>query len=146
MLWSKEKGTSSVFEFGMNPCIISHLVKKDILDAAFYFLSKSEFEDLDKKKIEVYVKQMNFRKLTQATGLHTIHSTEKDTQYLDCPPKDSRNNLYNTWGCRGFITEQMVPMKVARGSHENLSSEDFPRLRDATMISSWGPAYLNTGN
>jgi len=44
-LWNKEKGTFSIFEFGMNPAIISHLVKKGIVEAACYFLSQNDFDD-----------------------------------------------------------------------------------------------------
>lgn len=144
-LWNKRNGTSSVFEFGMNPGLISHLVKKGIVEAAVYFLNRDDFDDLNKKKIEFYLQENNFPKLAQELGLHTIHSTEKDTQYLIDPPKDTKTKLYNTWSCRGLITEQMVPIQVARGSHEDPYSEDFPRLKNGTIISSWGPAYLHTG-
>ena len=38
-LWNTKEGATAVFEFGMNPGLISHCVKKGILDAAEYFCS-----------------------------------------------------------------------------------------------------------
>ena len=145
-LWNREKGTSSIFEFGMNPGVISHFAKKGLLEAAEYFLTRADWTDLNKEKIRKYASEKNFPKLAQEMGLHTIHSTEQDTQQLLKRPEDLKTKLYNTWSCRGLITEQLVPMQVACGSHEDLESEDFPRLRNNTLISSWGPGYLHSGN
>ena len=143
-LWNKDKGPTSLFEFGMNPGLVSHLTKKGLIDAANYFLTRIDWTDIDHISINKYLKQSNFPKLAQIMGLHTIHSTEQDCQYLDINPTNSKTKLYNTWSCRGLITEQMVPMQVARGSHEDEYSKDFPRIRNGTLISSWGPAYLHS--
>ena len=144
-LWNRESGTSSIFEFGMNPGVISHFAKKGLLDAAEYFLTRKDWTDLNHDKIRKFASEKNYTKLAQEMGLHTIHSTEQDTQKLLKKPEDLKTKLYNTWSCRGLITEQLVPMQVARGSHEDLHSEDFPRLRNNTLISSWGPGYLHSG-
>jgi homospermidine synthase len=36
-LWNSEKGTTSVFEHAFNPGLISHIVKKGIIDASSTF-------------------------------------------------------------------------------------------------------------
>jgi len=37
----------------------------------------------------------------------------------------------------------MIPIQVAKGSHEDAEGgEDFPRVRDNSVIMSWGPSYL----
>jgi len=91
-LWNKTKGPSSVFEFGMNPGIISHLVKKGIIDAAKYFLNSNGFEDLNKTKIEKYLNKKNFSKLSQERNyilfipqkkIHSIYSIILLTQNIN---------------------------------------------------------------
>jgi homospermidine synthase len=143
--WSPNKGTTSIFEHGMNPGLISHFAKKGVIDAANYFLSRSDWTDLNREKIAKYVKEKNFPKLAQELGLHTIHCSEVDNQWVPNPPKDLKTKFYNTWSCRGFLTEGMVPIQVARGSHEDEKSEELPRLRNGSLIMSWNPSCYYWG-
>jgi len=55
-------------------------------------------------------------------------------------PSDIKTKFYNTWSCRGFLLEGFVPIQVARGSHENEETEDFPVVRNGTCIMSWAPS------
>lgn len=144
--WNPNKGTTSVFEHGMNPGLISHFVKKGLVEAAQYFLTRKDWTDLDHKKIEKYLSEKNYPKLAQAMGLHTIHCSENDNQWVTNPPKDLRTKFYNTWSCRGFLTEGMVPIQVARGSHEDAESKEFPRVANGTTIMSWAPSRHYWGN
>jgi len=142
--YDKEKGTTAVLEHGMNPGLISHFAKKALLDAAEYFLSKKDekgWEDLAFDLIKKYLTEKNFPKLAQAMGLHTIHCSEIDNQFVTNPPKDYLKTFYNTWSCRGFLTEALIPIQVAKGSHETEESEEFPSVRDNTVIMSWAPSY-----
>ena len=86
------------------------------------------------------MKNRNYAKLAQAIGLHTIHCSEKDDQIMKNTPIDVRNKFYNTWSCRGFLTEGMVPIQVARGSHEDKENKEFPRVRHDTFIMSYAPS------
>jgi homospermidine synthase len=141
--WNANQGTTSVFEHGMNPGLISHFAKKGLLDAARFFLTKrneEELKDLDFDLIEKVSKEKNYPKLAQALGLHTIHCSEVDNQWVKEPPSDLKKKFYNTWSCRGFLTEGLVPLQVAKGSHEDNYSEEFPRVRENTCIMSWGPS------
>jgi len=144
-LWKPHVGVTSVIEHGMNPGLISHFAKKGILDAAEYFLRNKNdkgWSDLDFNLIEKYLKEKNYPKLAQAMKLHTIHCSEIDTQYCKDKPIDTHLKFYNTWSCRGFFTEAMIPIQIAKGSHEDSSSEEFPRIRDNTIIMSWAPSYF----
>ena len=146
--WDTMKGTTTVMEHGMNPGLISHFSKKGIIDAARFFLQQKKnesFSDLNFEKIEKYLMEKNFPKLAQALGLHTIHCSEVDNQWVNPPPKDCKSKFYNTWSCRGFFTEALIPIQIAKGSHEDEYSEVFPRVRDNSCIMSWGPAYLYKG-
>lgn len=147
--WKTGSGTSSIFEHGMNPGLISHFAKKGIYDAASYFLEKKdakEFSDLNFDLIKKYLTEKNYAKLAQAIKLHTIHCSEKDDQFIIDPPKDTKEKFYNTWSCRGFLTEGMVPIQIARGSHEDENSEEFPRVQNGKLIMSWAPSNHYWGN
>jgi len=141
----KTKGTTSLFEMGMNPGLISHFAKKGLFDAANYFIqNKNQFSDLNFDKIQTYLKEKNYPKLAQELGLHTIHCSEMDNQYVvdwvKNPPKDLKTKLYNTWSSRGLLNEGLVPIQVARGSHEDKENKLFPRVFNNTCIMSHHPS------
>jgi homospermidine synthase len=138
--WMPDKGVTTVFEHGMNPGLISHFAKDGLLNAAKYFLTRKDWTDIDHKKIEKYLSDKNYPKLAQAMGLHTIHCSEHDNQSVLDPPKDLKQKFYNTWSCRGFLTEGMVPIQIAQGSHEDETSQELPRLKDNSVIMSWAPS------
>lgn len=138
--WNNNVGVTSVFEHGMNPGLISHFAKKGLLDAAHYFIKRKDWSDLDHQLIEKYLNEKNYPKLAQAMGLHTIHCSEYDDQYIKNPPENLKTKFYNTWSCRGFLTEGMVPIQIAQGSHEDLISEEFPRINNNTIIMSRTPS------
>jgi homospermidine synthase len=143
--WDTQKGTTTVLEHGMNPGLVSHFSKKGLIDAAKFFLTQKDntsYSDLDFKLIDKFSKEKNYPKLAQALGLHTIHCSEVDNQWVNPPLKDTRTKFYNTWSCRGFFTEALIPIQVARGSHEDKDGEEFPRVRDGSCIMSWAPSYL----
>lgn len=138
--WNSSQGLTTVFEHGMNPGLISHFAKNGLLKAAEYFLSRKDFRDLDHHEIEKYLQEKNYPKLAQSMGLHTIHCAEYDDQYITNPPKDIKSKFYNTWSCRGFLTEGMVPFQIAQGSHEDIHSEKYPRLNNNSLIMSKAPS------
>jgi homospermidine synthase len=146
--WRIGTGTTAVIEHGMNPGLISHFSKKALLDAAYYFMMKCSdpnYNDLDFKLIEKHLKEKNYPKLAQALGLHTIHCSEIDDQWVNPIPKDVKTKFYNTWSCRGFLTEALIPIQVSCGSHETIQHKEFPVVKDGTCIMSWGPSYLYEG-
>ena len=146
-IWNCSKGATSVFEHGFNPGLISHFVKKGLIEAANYFLKyKKDFNDLNFEVIQIYLIEKNYTKLAQALGLHTIHCSEIDNQTLADSPKDTRSKFYNTWSCRGFLTESLVPIQVAKGSHEDKENEEFPRINEKSVIMSWAPSKNYSGN
>ena len=142
-IWNPNLGPTSVFEHGMNPGLISHFVKKGILDTAEHFLankSDQSFSDLNFSLIKKYLAEKNYTKLAQELGLHTIHCSEVDNQWVTNPPTDRKEKFYNTWSCRGFLTEGLVPIQVVKGSHEDEENHQFPSIRDNTCFTSWTPS------
>ena len=146
--WDTQKGPTTVMEHGMNPGLISHFTKKGLMDSAHYFLQHKHdlsYNDLDFDLISKYVNETNYPKLAQALGLHTIHCSEVDNQRVKPAPMDAKVKFYNTWSCRGFFTEALIPIQIARGSHEDKDSDEFPRVRNNSCIMSWAPSYLYRG-
>lgn len=47
----------------MNPGLISHCVKKGIVDATNFYLADPKATDLDKKALEKWLAEMNYTKL-----------------------------------------------------------------------------------
>jgi homospermidine synthase len=131
----------------MNPGLISHFAKKGLLDAAKHFLEE-EFSDINKNEVEKYLTTRNYPKLAQALGLHTIHCSESDNQIIsdDEYPTDSKEVLYNTWSCKGLLNEGLIPIQIARGSHEDIQNKELPRVYDNKLIMSWAPAIHYSAN
>jgi homospermidine synthase len=138
--WDDKKGVTTVFEHGMNPGLISHFAKNGLRAAAEYFLTRRDWTDIDHQLIEKFLLEKNYPKLAQAMGLHTIHCSEHDNQFVTNPPTDLKSKFYNTWSCRGFLTEGMVPFQIAQGSHEDTESQEFPRLNNNSVIMSKCPS------
>jgi homospermidine synthase len=151
-LWNKEgKGATSVFEHGMNPGLISHFVKKGLLDAAKFFIENKTNENFSKKnfdfeKIQKFKEEKNYPKLAQALKLFSVHCAETDNQtIIGRTMDDVLEKFYNTWSCRGFLTESLVPIQVSFGSHEDKEqNQRFPRVNDK-MIMSWTPSRFYSG-
>lgn len=61
--WSPKSGTTSIFEMGMNPGLISHCVKKGLEDAAAFYIRDPKAVDLDKVALERWLGEKNHSKI-----------------------------------------------------------------------------------
>ena len=77
--WKNKKGATTVMDHGANPGLVSHFTKQALIDIAEKILREKP-QDPRKKQLEVYLKDQNFPKLAQTTGVKTIHISERDTQ------------------------------------------------------------------
>ncbi len=147
--WNKEQtGTTTVFQHGMNPGLISHFMKKGLFDAAKYFLdnrAKEKFSNFDYEKIKKYLNEKNYPKLAQALKLFSVHCAESDNQTVEETLENVSEKLYNTWSGRAFISEALVPINVCCGSHEDRETNDYLPRVDGKMILSWNPARFYLG-
>ncbi|CAD8110027.1 unnamed protein product [Paramecium primaurelia] len=135
--WSK--GPTALLETGFNPGIVSHCVKRGLEDCAKHYIENSQ-RDYNLNDLRKYLNQKNHSKLAQALGVHTIHCSETDNQLMSEIPKDVKTKFYNTWSCRGFLTEGLVPIQVARGSHEDTHIPNCYTIRDGKTIVSKIPS------
>jgi homospermidine synthase len=66
--------------------------------------------------LKTYLKDKNFPKLAQLTGVKVIHISERDTQITDQPKQV--NEFVNTWSIEGFFEEGVAPAELGWGTHE----------------------------
>ncbi|CAD8210363.1 unnamed protein product [Paramecium octaurelia] len=135
--WSN--GPTALLETGFNPGVVSHCVKRGLEDCAKHYLENPQ-QDHDLGNLRKYLKEKNHSKLAQVLGVHTIHCSETDNQLMAEIPQDLKTKFYNTWSCRGFLTEGLVPIQVARGSHEDMQIPNCYTIRDGKTIVSRKPS------
>jgi len=100
-----------VFEFGMNPGLISHFVLKGLLDVCKLVLQNKEDAELAQ-----YVENREFAKIARHLGVEVIHCSEIDNQVAKIQIDDDM--FVNTWSCVGFLDEGLKAPEIGWGTHE----------------------------
>ena len=102
---SKDAPTA-VLTHGANPGLVSHLVKRALLNVA---------QDVG-LETKVPATREQWAKLAQALDIKVIHVAERDTQVSKDPKKP--NEFVNTWSVDGFVSEGAQPAELGWGTHE----------------------------
>ena len=113
--WST-KGPSAVIEHGANPGLISHWVKKGLLDIASKMLADGLATGAEAEAIRSCVQERSFNRLAQRLGVKVIHCSERDTQITDQPKQV--DEFVNTWSIEGFREEGVATAEMGWGTHE----------------------------
>ncbi len=113
--WANKKGATAVVEHGANPGLVSHFTK-DALSGIAEKILQTKPKDSRRKDLEKALRQKNFAKLAQLTGVKVIHISERDTQ-IASKPKEV-NEFVNTWSVEGFREEGIAPAEMGWGTHE----------------------------
>lgn len=101
-----------ILEHGANPGLVSHLVKKALIDLSQHLETK-QLLPTDSKE---YLEKQNFPYLAYSLGIKVIHVSEKDSQIISRPKRP--DEFINTWSVDGLYKEGMAPAEVGWGSHE----------------------------
>ncbi|MBK9520226.1 MAG: homospermidine synthase [Rhodocyclaceae bacterium] len=109
------RGTTSVLAHGANPGIVSHLVKRALLNMA---------RD-EGRPIEVPVTRLAWAQLSQSLGIRVIHVAERDTQIPTM--RKVAGEFVNTWSIDGLVGEGLQPAELGWGSHEKQFPDDGER-------------------
>ena len=109
--WSKT-GPTAIVEHGANPGLVSHLVKRSMLDIAARALKDGKAAP----GVEVAAANEDFPTLAHKLGVKVIHIAERDTQISDKPKQV--NEFVNTWSVEGFYEEGIAPAEMGWGTHE----------------------------
>jgi homospermidine synthase len=112
--FKNKKIPTIILEHGANPGLVSHLVKKALIDMCNYL------KEQKKVTSEVFdlIKDNAFPELAKTLGVKVIHISEKDTQISRFPKKS--NEFTNTWSVDGLYSESLIASELGWGSHEKL--------------------------
>jgi len=134
------QGPTAVLTHGANPGLVSHFVKRALLDIA--------------RDTRVKVPKPDTREqwaaLAEKLGIKVIHVAERDTQ--KAVPAKRHGEFVNTWSVDGFTGEGCQPAELGWGSHEKHFPHDGRRHKfgsgcaiylqrpgASTRVRSWTP-------
>lgn len=100
------RGPTALVTHGANPGLVSHLVKRALLNIA---------KDVG-LEIAVPATRGQWATLAQQLGIKVIHVAERDTQVANVPKRV--DEFVNTWSIDGFVGEGCQPAELGWGAHE----------------------------
>jgi homospermidine synthase len=111
-------GPTSVTAHGANPGLVSHFVKRALLDIArdTGLLVAAPPPAADRAA---------WASIAQRLGIKAIHIAERDTQVGDRPKRPGE--FVNTWSVDGFVGEGCQPAELGWGTHETALPPDARR-------------------
>jgi len=121
------KGPTAILTHGANPGLVSHFVKRALLDIA---------RDTGKGSAEPKTRA-EWSSLAQGLGVKVIHIAERDTQVATVPKRPGE--FVNTWSVDGFVSEGQQPAELGWGTHER----HFPPDGSRHSFGSGCAIYLN---
>ncbi len=137
-----------ILEHGANPGLVSHFVKKGLVDIAEALL-KNNPENAS--FIEQAIRDNQFAELASLLSVKTIHISERDTQITNVPRE--KNEFINTWSVMGLYEEGVAPAELGWGTHEQSLPEGAYMHKEGplnqicinkmgmdTWIKSWTPS------
>jgi homospermidine synthase len=124
---SAKSTPTAVLTHGANPGLVSHLVKRALLNIA---------ADTGLKAGRPAGREQ-WAALARDLGVKVIHVAERDTQVADRPK--AMNEFVNTWSVDGFVSEGAQPAELGWGTHER----HFPADGGRHKAGSGCAIYLN---
>lgn len=109
--WSTP-GATAIVEHGANPGMVSHLVKKALVDIA----ERAVRDSIAPAGVEQALADEAFNELARLLTVKVIHISERDTQVTDVPKK--WGEFVNTWSVEGLYEEGVAPAELGWGTHE----------------------------
>ncbi len=99
-------GPTAVIAHGANPGLVSHFVKKALVNLA---------KDSGMGKVRPATRE-GWGELARDLGVKVIHIAERDTQVSPRPKEVGE--FVNTWSIDGFVSEGSQPAEMGWGTHE----------------------------
>lgn len=121
-----QRAPTAVLTHGANPGLVSHFVKRAMLNIAGDIgLDHENPKNRD-----------DWGNLAKRLNVKVIHIAERDTQVSNVPKEP--NEFVNTWSIDGFVSEGSQPAELGWGSHER----NFPRDGKRHDFGSMAAIYL----
>ncbi len=108
-------GPTALITHGANPGLVSHFVKRALLDLA-------RDTGLD---TTMPTDRAGWGALARRLSVKVIHIAERDTQVANIPKQ--RDEFVNTWSVDGFVGEGCQPAELGWGTHETAWPADAAR-------------------
>jgi len=112
---------TAVLDHGANPGLISHFVKKGLVDITKKIIKDRATTKKEVKTLKELFRQKDFPRLAMKLGVKVIHCSERDTQ-ISNKPKET-DEFVGTWSIEGLREEGTAPAEMGWGTHE----KEFPR-------------------
>jgi len=149
--WGSNAGPSAVVEHGANPGMVSHLVKRALVDITTDLSSKNSKTSKYARAYDL-AKAGKFAEAARIINIQAIHIAERDTQISSIPRQVGE--FVNTWSVDGLYEEGIAPAELGWGTHERtlprnawVHEDDGPRNQICiarpgmeTWVRSWVPA------
>lgn len=136
-------GPTAITAHGANPGLVSHFVKKALLDIA-------RDVGMPVGSPPSAMDRAAWARMAEALGIKVIHIAERDTQIGVLPKKPGE--FVNTWSVDGFVGEGCQPAELGWGTHERHFPSDghrhgfgcdaaiyLDRPGASTRVRSWTP-------
>jgi homospermidine synthase len=140
--WKSDR-TTAVLEHGANPGLVSHFVKRGLLDITDKLLKDNLLPKEKFAKIDSLISAGNFAGLSLELDIKAIHCSEKDSQQQTFPK--ARDEFVGTWSIESFVEEAVSAAEIGWGTHEKELPKKIikPRmgLKNQVVIRQFG---LNT--
>lgn len=107
---------TAVCDHGTNPGLISHFVKRGLLDIAAQAMREPDTTRTARQRLERCLAQNAFGELARELGVKVIHCSERDTQRAAQPV--APDEFVNTWSVEGLWEEAIAPSEIGWGTHE----------------------------
>jgi homospermidine synthase len=107
---------TAVLDHGANPGLVSHFVRKGLVDIARKTIKDKTTPAKNKKTITRLVKERDFPRLAMSLGVKVIHCSERDTQITNKPKEV--DEFVGTWSIEGLREEGTSPSELGWGTHE----------------------------
>lgn len=120
----KKNGATAILDHGCNPGLVSHFVKRALIDMAQYVLDQKQsiIGIEEKSNLEYALREKDYPQLAYLLDIKTIHISERDTQITNKPKEV--NEFVNTWSIEGLAEESCAPAEMGWGTHEKLIPHD----------------------
>ncbi len=109
-------GPTAVIDHGANPGLVSHFVKRGLLDIAARAIREADTTKPHRLRLKRLTEEVRFPELARELGVKVIHCSEWDTQRA-CRPKRP-DEFVNTWSVEGMWEESISPSELGWGTHE----------------------------
>jgi len=121
---------TAVLDHGANPGLVSHFVRKGLVDIARKTMQDKTTPVKNKKTVARLVKERDFPRLAMSLGVKVIHCSERDTQITNRPKEV--DEFVGTWSIEGLREEGTSPSELGWGTHE----KELPPL---SSVPPYGP-------